>query len=574
MRFQSVPHQVPFRHAAFVLVVLMSQLLLPPSLMANTFEGEEYVLATVNPIATDAGVQVFRNGGNAIDAAVAALLTLSVVDGHNSGIGGGCLILIHTADGRLVAIDGREMAPAAATPDMCVVDGKLNPELSQTGSLASGVPGALAAYDKAIDLCGTRPLSELLAPAIDAAENGFVINSSLGHALVGNKEKIGRFDGTRQVYFKDNGQVHREGDRLVQPDLARTLKHVAAEGVEWFYQGEYASKVDQWMKANGGLMTKADLGNYEAVVREPIVSHYRGYKIIGFPPPSSGGVHVAQALNMLENYDLGGIAKKDPIEALHLTAEVFSRAFADRAYWLGDADFVSVPKGLTDEDYAKQLATTIDMQKATEVPTHGTPPQWKQDIFGRHTTHVAAADSKGNWVAITATVNTSFGSGVIVPGTGVVLNNEMDDFSIQPGVPNAFKLVGAENNAIAPGKRPLSSMSPTIVLDDKDQPVLTIGAAGGPKIITQVIQGIIRFIDYGQSVDEAVASPRIHHQWRPNQLGVEERAPRQWADALADRGHSVRTLPSAGVTQAIARQPNGKLVGVSDPRIPGKTSGK
>ncbi len=558
----------------WVLCAGLSLLPIGASVRANTFQGEEFVVATVNPLATDAGVKVLEEGGNAVDAAIAAALTLAVVDGHNSGIGGGCLILIRTADGRLIAIDGREEAPSRASADMYVINGQADPNASQLGPLASGVPGALAAYEKARELCGTMPLSRLLAPAVEAAESGFIVSEPLGNALERHTEKVKQFEGTRSVYFKPDRTVYQAGDRLVQADLANTLKNVSQHGIEWFYRGELAKQIGEWMAQNGGMLSAEDFADYEAVEREPIVSTYRGHTIVGFPPPSSGGVHVAQALNMLENYDLAKIHQRDPLDAVHLVGEVMSRVFADRAYWLGDADYAPVPKGLLSKEYAKQLAESIDLNKAVEVPTHGNPPEWKQDLFGRHTTHISAVDAEGNWVAITATVNTSFGSGVIVPGTGVVLNNEMDDFSIQPGVPNAFGLIGAEHNAIAPGKRPLSSMSPTIVLDEKQQPILSIGAAGGPKIITQVLLGVIRTLDYGQPLESAVGDPRFHHQWRPNQLGIEAGASREWSTELTARGHQIRTLPSAGVCQAIARMSDGRLVGVSDPRIPGKAAGK
>ena len=541
--------------------------------VANTFVGEQCAVATVHPRATDAGVEVMREGGNAVDAAIAAALTLAVVDGHNSGIGGGCLILIRTADGELVAIDGREKAPAAATADMFVTDGAPNTDMSQTGPLASGVPGALAAYAEALDRCGTQPLARLIAPGLQAAEEGFLVSEQLAGALERTAPKLSEFAGSREVYFKPNGEPFGEGDRLVQPDLARTLRNVATHGISWFYEGEFASQVGKWMHKNGGIMTAADFADYRAVVRPPVVSSYREYTIVGFPPPSSGGVHVAEALNMLEYYDLAKIHSNSPIDAVHLVSEVFSRVFADRAYWLGDADHAPVPRGLIDKEYARDLTSSIDLKRAVGVPRHGTPPQWNQDLFGRHTTHIAAADTAGNWVAITATINTSFGSGVVIPGTGVVMNNEMDDFSVHPGEPNAFGLIGAENNAIAPGKRPLSSMSPTIVLAPTGQPQMTIGAAGGPKIITQVVLGIIRHLDYHEPLDRAIAGPRFHHQWRPNQLGLEAKVPRPWADELVDRGHSVRTLPTAGVTQAIASDDNGQLTAVSDPRVAGKASG-
>jgi len=553
--------------------VLSTACLVASLAKADTRYGDEYLVATVNPLASDAGAAVLAQGGNAVDAAVTAALTLAVVDGHNSGIGGGCLILIHTADGKLVAIDGREQAPAAATRDMFVLDGQLDPKASQVGPLAVGVPGALAAYGKALEQCGTVSLARTLEPAIENAREGFVINESLGRSLQQHAPVLSRFEGSRGVYFKPNGKIHHHGDRLVQTDLANTLQQISENGLKAFYAGEFASKVGDWMQQNGGLVTADDLASYRAIVREPIESTFRGRTIVGFPPPSSGGVHVAQALNLLENFDLKAIHNESPNQAIHIVAEAFNRVFADRAYWLGDSDFAKVPRQLTNKEYAKQLASSIDLDRATSVKQHGTPPLWNQDLFGRHTTHIAAADSAGNWVAITATVNTSFGSKVIVPGTGVVLNNEMDDFSIQAGVPNAFGLVGAANNAVEAGKRPLSSMSPTIVLDANRQPVLTLGAAGGPKIITQVILGIIRHFEYGQPLADAIANSRFHHQWRPNQLGLESTMPRSTARALVKLGHEAHTLPSGGVTQAIARTDDGKLVGVSDPRIPGKVAG-
>jgi gamma-glutamyltranspeptidase/glutathione hydrolase len=553
--------------------------------IADTASGQRWMVATGHPIATDAAAGVFRNGGNAVDAAVAAALTLGVVDGNNSGIGGGCLILIRSADGKFTAIDGREMAPAAAHKDMYLRDGKPMPEASQTGPLAAGVPGALAAYKIALERCGTKELPELLAPGIKAAEEGFLAGGRLARAVRGEAEHLNKFGGARGGLLHDDGTPIAEGERLVQRDLANTYRQIADNGIDWFYRGPFAKRVGEWMAANGGILTADDFAAYEAKLREPLHSTYRDYQIIGFPPPSSGGVHVAQILNILEQFPLGGIDKVNPAATSHAILEGFKMAFADRAHWLGDADFVDVPRGLVSKEYAKQLAEKIDMGRAADVPSHGSPPNWKHDVFGRHTTHIAAADAEGNWVAITATVNTTFGSKVIVPGTGVVLNNEMDDFSIYPGVPNAFGLVGAENNSVAPGKRPLSSMSPTIVLDARGRPILTVGAAGGPKIITQVALAIVRQIDLGQSLPEAVAGPRFHHQWRPNKVSYEKDFAEGYVNALRQRGHELEEIDSGGITQAVAidgwNRPGGasntrgqKLIGVSDPRGYGKAEGE
>jgi gamma-glutamyltranspeptidase/glutathione hydrolase len=542
-------------------------------LNADTSRGERAMVATGHPLATDAALEVFREGGNAVDAAVTAALTLGVVDGENSGIGGGCLILIRSADGRLTAIDGREMAPAAAHQDMYVREGKPLPNASQTGPLASGVPGALAAYQMAIERCGTMKLPRLLSPGMKAAEQGFVVDEGLAATVRGTARHLREFEGSRAVFFHSDGSPIAAGERFVQRDLANTYRQIAAHGIEWFYRGPLAKMVGDWMAANGGILTAADFAAYEAKLRDPLESRYRGRRIIGFPPPSSGGVHVAQILNILEQFDLSEIGRRDPVEATHIIAEAFKLAFADRAYWLGDADFVAVPRGLIDKGYAKELAAKINPHKAIEVSTHGTPPEWRQDLFGRHTTHIAAADAEGNWVAITATVNTAFGSKVIVPGTGVVLNNEMDDFSIYPGMPNAFGLVGAENNSVAALKRPLSSMSPTIVLDGTGKPILTVGAAGGPKIITQVVLTIVRKFDFERQLPEAVAGPRFHHQWRPNEAMYETGLDGSIVEGLRERGHNVKEIGSSGRTQAIAVDSDGKLIGVADPRGNGKAAG-
>lgn len=531
------------------------------------------MVATVNPHATDAGVAALASGGNAVDAAVAAAVTLGVVDSYNSGIGGGCLILIRKPSGEFLAIDGREMAPSAATRDMYLRNGKADPEMSRTGPLAVATPGAVAAYALALELAGKKSLADSLLPAAKLAEEGFPIDGMLARNIRGTAKSLRRFPGSRGVFLTAQGEPWKEGHRLVQRDLARTYRMIATEGPKWFYGGKFAQTVGDWMRSNGGILTAEDFAGYKAKRREPIISTYRDYTIVGFPPPSSGGPHVAQILNILENFELARIHREDPAAAQHVVAEAMKLAFADRAYWLGDADFVPVPRGLVDKDYAKMLANKIRLDRVVAVDRHGQPPMAAERTFGKHTTHIAAADAEGTWVAITATVNTTFGSKVIVPGTGVVLNNEMDDFSAQPGVPNAFQLIGAENNAIAPGKRPLSSMSPTIVLKD-GQPVFTVGAAGGPKIVTQVLLAIVRQIDFDMRLDEAIGAPRIHHQWRPDVLSIESELDPSLQDGLTERGHKLVELGSGGVTQAIRWLPEeGMFWGVHDPRVPGKAAG-
>jgi len=548
-----------------------------------TATSELSMVATVNPLATDAGIETLNAGGNAVDAAVAAALTLGVVDGFNSGIGGGCFILIRTAEGEIIAIDGREMAPQAASRDMYLRDGKVDKRLSQVGALASGVPGALAAYERAAREHGKLDFSKLLLPAADVAEKGFVVSSAYEKALRETVHQLRGDPESKRILLKPsaeiNGdrQIYTQGDTLKQVDLARTYRKIATEGLDWFYQGEFSQRTERWMQANEGILTAKDFANYKTVIREPIRTTYRGYEIVGFPPPSSGGVHVAQILNILESFDLKEIHASDPVKFNHVVAEAMKLAFADRAYWLGDSDFVKVPRGLIDKQYAAELAKRIDLEKAAVVTSHGTPPESEGDFFGKHTTHVAAADKAGNWVAITTTVNTTFGSAVIVPGLGVVMNNQMDDFSIAPGTPNAFGLVGGQNNAIAPGKRPLSSMSPTIVLKD-GKPVMTVGAAGGPTIITQAVRAIINHLDLGMDIGDAIARPRIHHQWSPDLLQVEHTLDKKTSAGLAAKGHTLHTVGPQernGISQAIIYDvENKKFTGAHDPRTPGKAGGQ
>ena len=527
------------------------------------------MVASVHPTATEAGLRVLKEGGNAVDAAVAVALTLGVVDSDNSGIGGGCFILIHRADGSLVAIDGREMAPAAATPDMFIRQGKADTKLSQTGPLASGVPGALAAYEFAVEHYGKRKLCDLILPAAEIAEKGFALDAGYARNLKRVAADMGRFESSRAVFFK-NGKPLIKGAVLKQPELAATYRSIAGQTSEWFYHGPFAQAVEQWMRQHGGILTAEDFRSYHICVREPIVSSYRGYTVVGFPPPSSGGVHVIEMLNMLETFNLKTMGEA---ARLHVMAEAMKLAFADRAYWLGDPDFAKVPRGLMDKSYAATLAEKISQKRATQVPGHGLPPDWENNVFKEHTTHFSVADAEGDWVACTATVNTSYGSKVVIPGTGVVMNDEMDDFSIQPGVKNYFGLIGDHANEVGPNKRPLSSMTPTLVLKD-GQPVIALGAAGGPKIISQVVLELVSLLDLGLSPEEAVAQPRIHHQWFPNELMVEKTLPRGLQAGLAKRGHKLKRMPPMGVSQIVARSPDGTgFVGAADPRARGNAAG-
>ena len=539
---------------------------------ATIATGRRGIVATVHPLATQAALDAFAAGGNAIDAAVAAGVTLGVVDGFNSGLGGGCFILIHTAAGKSVVLDGRETAPAAATPGMFIRDGKGDTAASQTGPLAVAVPGALAAYAEAQARHGRLSLSAVVSPAARIAADGFEIDPHYAKRLATKADDLGRFPGSRAVFLHADGTPLAAGDRLVQPDLAESYRRIAADGPGWFYRGGFARAVGAWMAAHGGILTADDFAAYRVVEREPLRTPYRGRTILGVPPPSSGGIHVAQILTLLSGHNLA--AATAPGAREHLLAESMKLAFADRAFWLGDPAFAKVPRGLLDPAYLAGLAARVDPQRSTAVPGAGTPPAADTDIFtgGRHTTHFSVADAEGNWVACTATINTTFGSKVIVPGTGIVLNNEMDDFSIQPGVPNAFGLVGGEANAVAPGKRPLSSMSPTLVLE-QGRPILALGGAGGPTIISQTVQNVVRILDLGQSPAEAIAGPRIHHQWKPDRLAVEPGIPADVRAALVARGHVLHDDAVIGVSQIVARAPDGTFIGASDPRVPSRAAG-
>ena len=562
------------------LLLVLCVLFCTTAVRANLAYGEKGMVVSVNPIATKAGLEVLKKGGNAVDAAVAVALTLGVVDGHNSGIGGGCFMLLRRTNGAFFAIDGRETAPGNAKRDMFIRNGKADPDLSQLGALAIATPGALATYDMAISKFGKTFLRDHLNNAAKIAEEGFPVDPHYAEVTRHVADELNKFGESRAI-FLNHGKPLKVGYNLKQPDLAKTYRAIASNGIEWFYGGEFAKATEKWMKQNGGLLTVADFKNYQPISREPIFINYRGdFTIATFPPPSSGGVHVAQILKMCETKDLYHM-RGHAANVIHFIAEAEKLAFADRAYWLGDPDWVKVPKNLINKKYCYDLAAQIQTNKVINVASHGTPTKAEEEVFksqyGKHTTHFSAVDAEGNWVACTATVNTSFGSKVVIPGTGVVMNNEMDDFSAQPGVPNFFGLIGAEANAVGPWKRPLSSMSPTIVLKN-GAPVLAVGAAGGPTIISQVAQTIINYIDLGMrggpevaemeiSLEHALSTPRFHHQWMPDELKIETKWVASIRDDLKKMGHKLREVDSFGACQAIAAHPEGKgFVGASDPR--------
>jgi len=411
----------------------------------------------------------------------------------------------------------------------------------------------------------------LLLKAAEIAENGFAVDSNYARNLRENRSLISMFPEASRVLLKADMSPYAEGEILRLPDLAKSYRCIA-EQEDWFYKGDYAEQMARWMRSNDGQITAADFHRYQPIPREPILTSYRDYQIVGFPPPTSGGVQVAQILNILENFDLADSFKHRPAEAYHVIAEAMKLSFADRTRWLGDANFAPVPRGLMSKEYASQLAKRINLFAVSSVDTNGTPPNLTTDVFQKHTTHVTAADGEGNWVAITATINTSFGSKIIIPGTGIVLNNTLDDFSAQPGAPNAFGMIGGDANAVEAMKRPLSAMSPTIVLKN-GEPVFTVGAAGGPKIITQVVMAIVHHIDGKLSLADAVRHPRLHHQWLPNKLVVEKRFHPGIRKELSKLGHDIEEIERAAIVQAIQRTNENELIGIADSRVPGKAIG-
>ncbi|MEW6297211.1 MAG: gamma-glutamyltransferase [Thermodesulfobacteriota bacterium] len=544
--------------------------------------GTQGMVVTAGEQASDAGVAMLRRGGNAIDAAVAASFAVSVLRPQSTGIGGGGFLLFYRAKKRdTVAIDFRERAPLKATRDIFVRDGKAVPELSRNGPLAVAVPGLVAGLVEVQDKYGTMPLAEVMAPAIRLAEEGFPVYPQLAEAIASRARLLGGSPETRALYFRE-GRPLRQGELLVQKDLAKTLRTIASQGRDGFYKGRVAKALVREMRVRGGLITQEDLDRYRVIYRRPLRGAFSGSQVHSMPPPSSGGVLIIQMLNVLSGFPLPQIGFHTP-QAIHLLAETLRLAFRDRALYLGDPDFVPVPVNmLTSATYAAALRNHINVAKAT--PSEGLPAIPLRTIESTSTTHLSVLDRDGNAVATTQTVNLYFGSGVMVPGTGVLLNNEMDDFSAQPNEPNAFGLLGnTDANAIAPGKTPLSSMSPTIVTRD-GKVVLVAGSPGGSRIISATLQILVNVLAYRMPLPEAVFAPRIHHQWFPDDLLVEVRKgahPEGLLEALRRMGHKVTAVESSddgrtpfGNVQAIAVDlASGVITGVSDPRGDGRPRG-
>ncbi|WP_420133499.1 gamma-glutamyltransferase [Rhodopseudomonas sp.] len=519
-------------------------------------------------LAAEVGAKFLARGGNAIDAAVATGFAMAVTYPRAGNLGGGGFMVIHSAaKNEDVAIDYRETAPQAATQDMFLTDGKPDAAKSRNSALGIGVPGTVAGLALALDKYGSGKfsLADVIAPAITLARDGFVIADDLTDTLPDWQRRMAPWPTSRKVFARADGSPLQSGDRLVQSDLAATLQAIAAKGPDGFYRGEVADKLARGVRDAGGLITADDLAKYQAVVRTPVRGSYRGYDIVAMPLPSSGGVVLIETLNILEGFALRDHAQGSP-PSLHLLIESMKRAYADRARYLGDPAFSDAPTAkLLSKDYAATLRKGIDLTRATPAADAVSQPK-----EGENTTHYSVADDQGNAVSNTYTLNFPYGVGLVADGTGVLLNNELDDFTAAPGASNAYGLVGFAANLPAPGKRPLSSMSPTIVLKD-GKPVLVTGSPGGSRIISAVLQVIVDVIDYRMNVAAAVAAPRLHHQWMPDEVRVESGFPDATLDALRAMGHRI-AVPLGQTSANTIFIDQAGFHGAPDPRTRGATA--
>ena len=528
--------------------------------------GRHGMVATEQELASNIGLNVLKAGGNAVDAAVAIGFALAVALPNAGNVGGGGFMMVYDAKTtKAVAVDFREMAPAAASRNMYVdaatskvIDGK-----SLYTHYAIGVPGTVAGLTHALQKWGSMPLARVMQPSIELADKGYPVSETLAKVLRQETRNMGKWEATKAIFWK-NGAPMKPGDLLVQKDLAHSLRLIARDGAKAFYEGEIAHKIAADMAKNGNAMMLQDLRNYKVVEREPVRGTYRGYEVVTMPPPSSGGAHLVQILNIMERWPIRDWGHNSA-QTVHHVAEAMKLAYADRSEYLGDPDFVKIPlAGLTSKKYADELAAQISPDRARSAKE--IKPGKPQPYESNQTTHFSVVDKAGNMVAVTYTLNTNFGSGIVAPGTGIMLNNEMDDFSAKPGVPNAYGLIGGDANAVAAGKRPLSSMTPTFVLKD-GKPWLATGSPGGARIITTVLQQIVNGIDFGMNPAEAASQLRFHHQWTPDELRVEKGFPVDTLNLLRQKGQNVVVKASMGRTQTI--QVHGdELWGYSDPRNP------
>lgn len=523
--------------------------------------AENGAVVSAHALASKIGVEALKSGGNAIDAAIATQLALAVVYPSAGNLGGGGFLVAHLQDGRELAIDFREMAPAKAHRDMYIDStGEARTDKSQDGHLSGAVPGTVAGIFAAMQYA-KLPFEKLIQPAIDLAEKGYVIGSAEASSLNSLQDEFIRYNTVKPVFVKDI--AWKEGDTLIQTDLANTLKRIKENGAAGFYEGETARLIVEEMKRGNGIITYEDLKNYKVKLRTPHSFNYKGYKVMGMPMPSSGGVLLNQMLKMIENRNIGAMGFNSP-QAVQLMVEAERRAFADRAEFMGDADFYKVPVDqLTSEKYISNRMKDYDSSKAgTSISIKpGNPSLYESE----ETTHFSVIDKDGNAVALTTTLNNSYGSRTIIGGAGFILNDEMDDFSIKPGVPNMYGAVGGEANAIMPGKRMLSSMTPTIVLKD-NKPFLVTGTPGGTTIPTSIFQTMVNIIDFGMSTEDAVYKPKFHHQWLPDSVYIESSFPKDVVAVLEKMGYQFIEKDGIGRTEVIRVLPDGKFEAVADIR--------
>lgn len=542
----------------------------PPALdTVHAIPAEHGMVVAQEKISAQVGADILRRGGNAVDAAVATGFAMAVTYPRAGNIGGGGFMVIHSAErNENIAIDYRETAPAATTARIFLgLDGKPDPAKSRDSGLGIGVPGTVAGLALALEKYGSGKfkLAQLLEPAIALARDGFIVSDDIVDTLAGWYPRLARFPSSARIFAKPDGMPLGEGDRLVQGDLADTLASVAAQGPRGFYEGPVAEKIVKAVSDAGGIMTPADLKAYQPVIRTPVHGTYRGYDIVSMPLPSSGGVVLVESLNILEGFQLADLKQGSPA-SLHLLIEAMKRAYADRARYLGDPAFVNAPiETLIAKDYAAGLRASISTNRAT--PSKNIVSALPAPREGSNTTHYSVVDNSGNAVSNTYTLNFSYGIGLVADGTGVLLNNELDDFTAAVGASNAYGLVGFEANLPGPGKRPLSSMSPTIVLKD-GKPVLVTGSPGGSRIISTVLQVIVNVLDYKMDVAAAVAAPRLHHQWLPDEVRVERGFPDDVLVELKAMDHLIVEPMGQTSANSIGVTPNGPL-GAPDPRTRG-----
>lgn len=535
--------------------------------------GKKYMIATQGGATTQAAKFAFDKGGNIFDAAAAASFAISVERPHSTGLGGGGFMLIHHAKSKKdEAYDFREMAPRMARKDMFLdKNGKQVKERSLTGPLASGTPGLVAGIVDIHKKYGKLPLNTVITPAVTLAEKGFKVYPALAEAIKDKADKLCKYPDSQKIFLNKGCTPKKTGELLIQKDLGRSLRLIGKGGRNGFYKGDTAEKIVASQKRHGGLIKKADLENYKVKLRKPVNGTYKGYKVVSMPPPSSGGAHIIQILNILEGYDLKDMGAQSA-EAIHLTSTAMQIAFADRAEYMGDADFTDVPVDkIISKKYASGLRKLITKDKA--LPSSKFPIPFNK-VEPDHTTHFTIMDDEGNIVSSTQTINGWFGSSVVAEGTGIVMNNEMDDFASHVGGVNLFGAIGGKNNLVHPRKRPLSSMTPTIVYDKNNKPFMALGTPSGTRIITCVLQTVLNVLEYEMPLWEAVAATRYHHQWKPEEIRVgKPYFSKETEGKLKAMGHKINHKDLGCKIQAVQLQSDGSLRGVSDPREEGMSFG-